>query len=144
MAKKKENQDTKYIGERKVKEVKKTEETTPGNTPIIAVTYEDGLVEHFSELMLDKVISNEPCNLTELRDKRVIPVMERVFMIMREWGLKTGEFPYFSQLLNQSLDFNTDAAYIKLVSKYMPKPLSLEDVDLIAIDRILRNGDTKQ
>ena len=133
-----------YIGTRKVKSHKKTKETTPGGTPIVKVEYEDGLVEHLSTLMFDKVISNEPCDETNLRKKRVLPVMEQVLMLLREWGMKASEMGYFSQLLNDQLEFNKEAAYIKLVSEYMPKPLSLDDVDLITLDRILRNAPSKK
>lgn len=128
-----------YIGERLIKSYKKTKETTAGGTPIIKVEYEDGLVEHLSELMFGKIVEESSCNATELMKKRVEPVAEQVLMILREWGLKTGELPYFSQLLNTSLDYNRDAALLKLISDYMPKPLSLEDIDMICIDRVLRS-----
>ena len=65
-------------------------------------------------------------------------------MVLREWGLKVGELPYFSQLLNGLLDFNRDSAMIYLISEYMPKPLSLDDVDLITVDRILKDGNNKE
>lgn len=134
----------KYIGDKKIKSHKKTKEKTPAGTPIVKVEYEDGLVEHLSEIMFNRVVSSKPCNLTELRDKRVFPIMEQVLMILREWGIKESEFGYFSTLLNDHLTKVKDEAYIKLVSQYMPKPLTSEDVDLITLDRILRDASSEK
>jgi hypothetical protein len=132
--------ENKFIGEKQVKFVSKTEEKTETGAEIIKVEYEDGTLEHFSKLMFEKIVSDEKCDLTKLRDKRLTPVVELVLTILRDWGVKIGELPYFAALINQSLQYNSDQALIKLISEYMPKPQSLDDVDYITIDRILRNG----
>ena len=126
-----------FIGEKEIKEVKETKEKTIGKNPIIEVKFIDGEVQHFSKIMYDKIISKEKCDATELREKRLTPVLEIVLAVLRDWGITAGELPYFSIKLNQSLDYNTNQALIKLVSKYMPIPKSLDDIDYITIDRIL-------
>lgn len=128
-----------FIGEKKIKSSGKTKEKTPGGVTIMRVEFEDGVVEHFSDLMFGQVVSDESCDLTALRDKRMTPVVEIVLAAMREWGVKVGELPYFSALLNQSLQHNSDQALLKLVGGYMPKPLSLDEVDYVTIDRILKD-----
>ena len=107
-------------------------------TPIMQVTYDDGKVEHLSKLMFEKVADHKPCDATALRDKRVQPIVKIVLGLLKEWGIKTGELPYFGSLINQSLDYNYNQALLKLVGKYMPTPLTLDDVDYLTIDRILK------
>jgi hypothetical protein len=132
-----------YIGEKEVKSVVATEEKTPGGVPIMKVTYADDVTEHFSQYMYDAVLTEEPCNAEVLRDRRISPVVALVLTALREWGVKLGELGYLSALLNRSLDFNKDAALNELWSKWMPKPLSTDDVDLIVIDRVLRSKEAK-
>ena len=127
-----------YIGNKKIKSSEVSNEKTIAGNSIMKVIYEDESIEFLSSLMFDKVASKDKCDLSELRDKRVLPVVEMTLALLREWGINTGELQYFSALLNKSLDFNTSQAYIKLISKYMPKPISLDDVDFITIDRVLR------
>lgn len=128
-----------YIGERAIKNVQKTDEKTDGGVRILRVEYEDGESECFSELMYSVVVSEEPCDLTALREKRIKPVVEALLVILRDWGIKLGELPYMSLVLNSSLDYNGKEALNELWSQWMPKPKSPDDVDLIAIDRVLKS-----
>ena len=127
-----------FIGTRAIKITEETNETTPGGTKIIKVTYEDDHVEHFSQLMYDKVISEEACTLDQLRDKRCEPVAALMLSAFREWGVPFGDLDYISQLANRSLIYNQQQAICLLWSDWMPKPLSVEDVTIIAMDRLLK------
>lgn len=133
--------------------MKELAEKTPGGFTIVQVRYEDGTVEWFSAPMFEKVVSEKPCDASALRDKRIAPIVQAIISILRDWGIKLGELPYMSALLNQSLDFNSKEALIELWSKWMPRPLSPDDVDLVTIDRVLKSkqvtlndilGNTKQ
>lgn len=128
----------KYIGGKKIQEAVLSGEQTPGGVDIIKVTYEDGTVEMFSSLMFLGLPSDEACDLSALRDKRVQPCVQAVLAGMRDWGIKVGETPYFGALLNQSLNFNVEEATKELWSKYMPRPLTLDDVDLVTVDLVLK------
>ena len=128
-----------YIGLKKLKESKETEERTLGGIPVMAIEYEDGTTESMSKTMFDEVVSEKSCDLTELRDKRVRPVVASVLLIFREWGLKASELPYFSALLNQSLDFNKTEAEKELWSKVIPNIQSLDDINMVDIDRVLKS-----
>jgi len=128
-----------FIGAKKIKLIKETEEKTTGGYPITKIIFEDNNVQYVSDVMFKRVVSDKPCDESELRDKRVGPVVEIVLAVFRDWGIKVGELPYFSALLNKSLEYNSNSALIGLVSGYMPKPNSLDDVDYCTIDRILRN-----
>jgi hypothetical protein len=128
-----------FIGGKRIKLIEDTLEKTQGGYEIVKVTFEDNTIEHFSKVMFNKIVSDKACDASELRDKRIQPVVEIILAILRDWGIRTGELPYFSALLNQSLDYNSQQALIKLVSQWMPKPNSLDDVDFITIDRILKS-----
>lgn len=128
-----------FIGEKKILFAELTEETTPAGTKIVKVTFVDDSVEHFSELMFGHVVTEEQGDLSTLRERRVKPIVQAILELLREYGIRVGELPYFSALLNQSLDFNRAEAERHLWSQYMPKPKDLEDVDLITVDRVLRS-----
>jgi hypothetical protein len=133
-----------YIGNKIITSVEKTNEKTEGGVDILKVSFRNGAVEHFSRLMFDKIVSEKSCDEATLREKRVAPVVAILLSILREWGIKAGELQYLSALLNRSLDYNRNQALTKLLSDWMPKPKSLDDLDLITIDRILKsNGNQK-
>ena len=127
-----------YIGNRKVKSVKETQNKTAGGINILEVHFEDR-IEKFSKLMFDNIVSEKPCNLTELRDKRVDPVVQIVLAVLREWGIKVGELDNIMLKVNQSLNYNNNQALLKLLGQWMPDPKSLDDVDLLTLDDILRD-----
>lgn len=126
-----------YIGTKKIKQHKVTGQTTYDGSPIVEVTYQDGTVEWFSRKMFDEIKSKKSCTVDELRDKRVAPVVQECLSSMREWGLKISELGYFSALLQNSLEYNRNAALTALWGEWMPRPLSADDVDLVAVDRVL-------
>ena len=129
----------KFIGGKKIKQATETKDTTPSGIALVEVTYEDGGVEWFSSLMFDKIVSEESCDASALRDKRVEPVVEKILAIIRDWGLKLGELQYMSARLNQSLDYNQKEALLELWAEWMPRPNSPDEIDYITIDRVLRS-----
>ena len=128
---------SKFIGDKKIKETRETADKTPGGTAIVEVEYEDGQVEKFSQLTYDLVASDKSCDATSLREKRVQPVVATVLAILREYGIKVGDTPYFAALLNLSLNNNVEEATKILWATVMPKPQTLDDVDFVTIDRVL-------
>lgn len=129
----------KFIGKTKIQEVRDVEDKTPGGFPIKEVVFEDGRIEWYSNLMYNNIVSDSRCDDTELRDKRIHPIVQVILAILRDWGVKTGELPYLSALLNQSLESNTTEAVKEMWSKFMPKPRDLDEVDLITVDRVLKS-----
>lgn len=127
----------KYIGGKLILSVEETDQLTPGGVKIVQVVFEDGSAEYFSSLLYEKIQTDEPIDASALRDKRVFPMVEAVLAILRDWGARIGELPYFSAVLNQSLDFNHKEALRELWSQWGPKPESPEDVDLVTMDRVL-------
>lgn len=129
----------KFIGEKKITSAEKTEEKTAGGFSIIKVSYGDESIEHLSELMFARVVSDKRCDASELREKRVEPIVGQIGALVRDWGLKVGELPYMGQMINQSLNFNYDEALYSILADWMPRPKSLDDVTYTDVDRILRS-----
>jgi len=129
----------KFIGQKQIKETKTLEEKTPSGGEIVEVLYEDESKETFSKMMFDEIKSETSCDLTELRDKRVRPIVASVLLIFREWGMKISETAYFSALLNNSLDMNKDEAQKELWKQWLPTIQSLDDVDFVTVDRVLKS-----
>lgn len=120
-----------YIGDKEIGKL-----TEDGDLRV--VEYIDGKQETLSKVMFDEIVSDEKCDATTLRDKRVRPVVAHVLSVMRLWGIKTGEVGYFSALLNQSLMSNENEALKHLWKAIIPTLESLDDVDLVAVDRVLK------
>lgn len=131
--------ETRFIGEKKIKQAITTEEKTPGGVNLIEVEFEDGTIELFSELMYKNTTSEESCDATQLREKRIVPIVGVLLAVLRDYGIKLGELSYMSTLLNQSLQFNEAEAIKELWSQWALKPKSLDDVDLITVDRVLKS-----
>ena len=131
---------TQFVGPKKVKSIKELEEKTPGGHLILEVQFQDFSVEHFSKPMFDAVVSETICDESQLRDRRVFPVVALLLATIRDWGIKVGELPYVSSLLSRSLQDNSDQALIELVSQWMPKPNSLDEVNYLTVDRILKSS----
>lgn len=122
----------KYIGDKQIKNYHCDEMTCE-------VEYTDSKKETLSKIMFDEIVAEDKCDATTLRDKRVRPVVAQVLGVMRLWGIKTGEVGYFSTLLNQSLMNNENEALKQLWKGVIPTLQSLDDVDLGAVDRILKS-----
>ena len=123
---------SKFIGDKEIRNCHCEEN-------ICEIDYTDGKRETLSKIMFDEIVSEEKCDATTLRDKRVRPVVAQVLGVMRLWGLKTGEVGYFSALLNQSLMNNENEAMKHLWKGVIPTLQSLDDVNLVAIDQVLKS-----
>ena len=121
-----------FIGPKKIKGT----ELVEGDLTL--VQYEDGTTEVFSRRMFGAIQSEEPCDLTTLREKRITPIVKDVLIILRDWGIRLSELPYMSAVLNDSLMQNEKEALIALWKPWMPTMQSADDVDLVTVDRVLK------
>jgi uncharacterized membrane-anchored protein YjiN (DUF445 family) len=126
-----------YIGGKKIKEAKPAEKTSNG-IEVVDVVYTDNSVETLSKLMYDKITSEKSCDLTTLRERRMEPVVQEMLAVLMKWGIKTSELQYMSVLLNTSLQESEKEAIKELWLPLIPNLKDIEDVDLIAVDKVLR------
>ena len=128
-----------YIGE---KEIKSTKDTLD-EIELVEVAFADGSVELFSKKMFEAIVTENACNLTELREKRVAPVVQEVLQGLRNWGIRLSELSYFSILLETSINENVKQAQNELWGEHMPKPNSPDEVSLITVDKVLKGVKVK-
>lgn len=131
-----------YIGQKKIKEHKITEKTSSG-IEVVEVQYEDETKERFSKLMFDAIVSETACDASQLRDKRIQPIVKELLGVLRNWGIKLSELQYMSVLLDTSIRENEKEAMRELWAERLPNLLDTEDVDLISIDLVLRQKKDK-
>lgn len=131
-----------YIGQKKIKETKVAEKTSNG-IEVVEVQYEDETKERFSKLMFDTIASETSCDATQLRDKRIQPIVKAVLEILRDWGIKLSELQYMSLLLDTSIKENEKEAMRELWSERLPDLLDTEDIDMITIDAVLKSKKEK-
>ena len=126
-----------FIGNKKIQTVSES-----GNETV--VLYEDGSQEILSALMYKEIVSEIACDATALREKRITPIVSDVLKVLRNWGIKLNELPYMSAVLNESLKQNELEALKELWIKWIPTLRSLDDIDLVSIDRVLKAKGVKE
>lgn len=125
-----------YIGEKKIKNTKDC--TGSEEVKLVEIEYENGEKEILSKLMYDIVVSEIACEATQLREKRITPVVASVLRVLRDWGIRLNELPYMSAVLNESLKQNENQAMLELWLPWNSTIKSIDDIDLIAVDRVLK------
>ena len=126
-----------FIGNKKIQTVSES-----GNETV--ELYQDGSQEILSTLMYKEIVSEIACDATALREKRITPIVSDVLKVLRNWGIKLNELPYMSAVLNESLKQNELEALKELWIKWIPTLRSLDDIDLVSIDRVLKAKGVKE
>ena len=128
-----------FIGSKEIKSTRDYKD----EVELIEVTFADDTVELFSKKMYEVMVTDAACDLTELREKRITPIVQEVLKTLRDWGIRLSELPYFGAVLNNSIDQNTNEALIELWGQHMPKPLAPDEVSLIIVDKVLKQKRVK-
>src|SRR3990167_3514852 len=126
-----------FIGQKQIKKIKEGERTQNG-IEVVEIFYEDNTSEFLSKLMYDKIVSEEACDLTQLRDKRLEPLVKETLVVLRNWGIKLSELTAFYALLNLSMQNNEKEALLELWRDVIPTLQDPDDIDLISVDLVLR------
>jgi len=127
-------QTKKYVGDKIVKSVKEITIKSPAGESMVEVAYDDNKTEVLPRMMYEKLILLEPTDATAARDRRVMVVVDTVFQVLREYGLKNSELPHFFSVLKTTIDKHIQAAQETLWGK---KEL---EVDLIDIHNVTTNN----
>ena len=111
--------------------------------PLWKVKFIQGGVEYFTKRMLDAVITDKNTDLTDLRIRRMHPIVQEVLKVLSLYGFKKAEFEYLISVLKASIDERLLQAnnYLWGVNDY-----DLSFLDLVAVlekrdkDLGLKNG----
>lgn len=104
----------KYVGDKEVLAVEVCEESTPLLGKIVNVKFADGSSQVLTEKMYQNVVSDTPCDLSALRDKRVTPIVKEILVLLRESNLRIDEVDYMCALLVSSINKSSEDASNKL------------------------------
>jgi len=118
----------KYLGHRKIKEILYLETKTFLGEGRIKVTLEDGEVQELPVEMLEATITDKKSDATNLRNKRVFPVVDKILAILTDSELSFAEISYATgPRLKASIDDNVERSYEKIWGKAR-NDISLRDI----------------
>ena len=108
--------------------------------PIIKVTYIQGGVEYFTKKGLEAMVSDKASDATDVRARHMYPMVQEVLTVLSEYGFKTNDFHYLTQVLQATLDERLEQAndYLWGVNKFNLSLIDLTDV-LIKRDNELKH-----
>jgi ABC-type dipeptide/oligopeptide/nickel transport system ATPase subunit len=92
-----------YIGLNKIEDAVVSQYKTPNGAEIIQFTFEDKTTSLVPKVMAEKIVTDEPIDLTTLRDKRMQPICEKILEVLSEYDIKTKEWDYASAIVGGSL-----------------------------------------
>jgi hypothetical protein len=126
---------TKYYGP---SEVEKTEPVLPEG--LVRIWLKDEGDEKksivISEKMVESVLTDEPTDLTALRDNRIKPVAKAIMQLMLDWNLRVDEIDYLFALVNASFNQNLMAANGMLWGKQADN--SIDERTTSDVDQVLK------
>lgn len=128
----------KYLGPLQIKSAYLAKEKTYlGNKKVVLILESDEEKELPLEVVKN-VIADEKSDWTELREKWVIPVVEKLLIVLTESELGNNDLHYALDVkLGESIKMASDRAQMILFGK--PK----EDISLMDIEKVLRKNKQK-
>jgi len=100
----------KYIGGKKIKNLKLSERKTYLGNEITEITYDDDTKEEFPKAILKDIITEEKSDLSTLRDKIIGPVVEKILAILLEDEIKIQDIEYLKAKLTLSINSHIENA----------------------------------
>lgn len=131
-----------YIGQRKIKE------TTPGLNDTVVVSYEStDYTEIYPTVMFEAMQTEGPQDDTQLRDLRVMAVMQKYVDLLLQYDLSFKEIDELNSYTQNFLAEKKQFATAKVLGSYMRNKLpdnlhpqrTLDALTVGDIDRILEN-----
>jgi hypothetical protein len=106
-----------YVSNKKIKSTEKSERKTFLGKEVTLLTYEDDSKEEFPSEQLWLQATPQPCDLTQLREKAIVPVVEKILAILLEAEIKVIDIEYMTQKIIMSIRDHIDRANKKLWGK---------------------------
>ena len=120
----------KWIGNRQIDVVEVMDDRKDASgEPLIKVKYIQGGVEYFTKRMLEAVVTDKSTDLTDLRTRRMYPVIQEILKVLSLYGFKPhSEFEFLYSMLKGTLDER-----LKQASDFL---WGVDDQDLSFIDLV--------
>lgn len=127
-----------YFGPLKIKEMNGLADKTYLGNPRIRIVFENGEESEMPLEMFEKVASTTATDLTNLRDKKVKPIIEKMMAILVESELAVEDVAY---IIGNKLPFSLNDALDRANEKMWGKPqYKLSYMDIEKVLRKEKNG----
>ena len=120
----------KYIGLKKVKEVKLLDRKTYLGGNVVEVIYDDDTKEEFTQEMAEKIATEKTTDLTTLRDNFVKSVVEKMIVVLLEAEIQIVDIEFALAQVSNSLNMHLEKASEILWGKDLMKR-NLADIQKI-------------
>ena len=103
-----------FLGDKQIKFVEEAESSKSG-VELETVVFNDGSREQYSKLMLSQegVVTPQVQDLTEFRDRRVLPAVKDILKVLRDYNVRIDEVDYLMQKAFTSINMNLQEAETK-------------------------------
>jgi hypothetical protein len=109
-----ENLIGQYVGKKKIKSTEVLKRKTFLGKEVTLLTYEDDTKEEHPSEQLWLLVTAQPCEPTDLREKTIVPVVEKILAILLEAEIKIIDIEYLTQKIIMSVRDHIDRANKKL------------------------------
>lgn len=121
----------KWIGDKQIDVTEAiTDRKDASGEPLIKVKYIQGGVEYFTKRMLESIVTDKQTDLTDLRIRRVYPMVQDILKTLSLYGFKTSEFEFLYASLKGTLDERLKQAHDFL---WGVKDQDLSMIDLVKV-----------
>lgn len=128
----------KYFGPNKIKTAWESKDKTYLGKPKVELEYENGETASYPLEIVEKLASDQPIDLTTLRDKRVEPVLEKILGILADSELTLDEIYYaVGPKLTASIEMSMDKCQ-NILWKGKELTSRYKTVTLMDMEKVLR------
>jgi len=128
----------KYFGPNKIKTAWESKDKSDLGKPKVELEYENGETASYPLEIVEKLASDQPIDLTTLRDKRVEPVLEKILGILADSELTLDEIYYaVGPKLTASIEMSMDKCQ-NILWKGKELTSRYKTVTLMDMEKVLR------
>jgi regulator of PEP synthase PpsR (kinase-PPPase family) len=100
-----------WLGDKQIKFIE-TAEPSKSGVELVTVVFNDGSREQYAKMMLEQegVATPQIQDLTEFRDKRVLPAVKDILKLLRDYNVRIDEVDYLMQKAFTSINMNLQEA----------------------------------
>jgi hypothetical protein len=99
---------------------------------MVKITFDDATTEVMPKKLYEASVTEQPSDLTAMRQARIQVVTKEVLSLLLMWGIRVDEVQYLTSLLVGSINQSIQAAESKLWGK------NSLDLNLIDVDKVVR------
>jgi hypothetical protein len=131
-----------FLGDKQIKFVEEAEPSKSG-VELLTVVFNDESREQYSKLMLEQegVVTPNIQDLTEFRDRRVLPAVKDILTVLRDYNVRIDEVDYLMQKAFTSINMNLQEAETKFWGVQRLGQQTLVQVDDVLLSQAVDKSD---